>query len=598
MPIQDDDEASPRALGPRAILGGAFWSLRQAVRTNPRWVALAALASLLLALIPAAQVSVVAWVVESATGSTWTDALVPVLVLTALVGLSQVVSSAENLTGQRASLRLRSDLVRRTAATAAVLTPRRIADPPIRALVEGGRNSTFELARGPISVISALSAIVAALALGAALLPFSAVAAGLVVLALVPGLITFSWAARMQDEQFDEETRHAFRARYLVDQLIDLRTARELATFGTGPKLAARANDAHGRATAILDRTYARLLKGELLGGVATAVLLGGALIAVLSAGSGSAGLMAGVLGVIAGLQATRGAGFALGDVISVAPKIVRFRELEELADSAPTQHVVGEVGSLEAHGLSITYPGADRPAVQDASLRAEAGEMIALVGVNGAGKTTLVSALMGLVDLDQVGHEHGHKSGVVEIDDADASTLGSAERLSRFGLVTQEFGRYEMTVRDAVALGTPREDLADEEIWQALDAARAGDLVRRLPGGLDTMLGPQFGGVGLSGGQWQRIALARIHLRGAGIRVLDEPTSAIDAEAEQEVFAQLRETAAGHITIVVSHRAWTLRGMDRIHVLEEGRIVETGTYEELLAPGTRFAEIFAQQLT
>ncbi|MGO3313838.1 MAG: ATP-binding cassette domain-containing protein, partial [Brachybacterium tyrofermentans] len=232
----------------------------------------------------------------------------------------------------------------------------------------------------------------------------------------------------------DEETRHAFRARYLVDQLIDLRTARELATFGTGPKLAARANDAHGRATAILDRTYARLLKGELLGGVATAVLLGGALIAVLSAGSGSAGLMAGVLGVIAGLQATRGAGFALGDVISVAPKIVRFRELEELADSAPTQHVVGEVGSLEAHGLSITYPGADRPAVQDASLRAEAGEMIALVGVNGAGKTTLVSALMGLVDLDQVGHEHGHKSGVVEIDDADASTLGSAERLSRFG--------------------------------------------------------------------------------------------------------------------------------------------------------------------
>ncbi|MGO1978303.1 ATP-binding cassette domain-containing protein [Brachybacterium tyrofermentans] len=589
MPSPDADDPSPRTLGPRVILGGAFWSLRQAVRTNPRWVALAALASLLLALIPAAQVSVVAWVVESAAGSTWSDALVPVLVLTALVGLSQVVSSAENLTGQRASLRLRSDLVRRTAATAAVLTPRRIADPRVHALVEGGRNSTFELARGPISVISALSAIVAAIALGAALLPFSAVAAGLVVLALVPGLITFSWAARMQDEQFDEETRHAFRARYLLDQLIDLRTARELATLGTGPKVAAKANDAHGRATEILDRTYARLLKGELLGGIVTALLLGGALIAVLSAGSGSAGLMAGVLGVIAGLQATRGAGFALGDVISVAPKIVRFRELEELADSAPTQHVVGEVGSLEAHRLSITYPGADRPALRGASLRAEAGEMIALVGVNGAGKTTLVSALMGIV-----GPDHG----VVEIDGVDAGELLAAERLGRFGLVTQEFGRYEMTVRDAVALGTPREDVADDEIWQALDDARAGDLVRRFPEGLDTMLGPQFGGVGLSGGQWQRIALARIHLRGAGIRVLDEPTSAIDAEAEQEVFAQLRETAAGHITIVVSHRAWTLRGMDRIHVLEEGRIVETGTYEELLAPGTRFAEIFAQQLS
>lgn len=594
MPTQDDDEASPRALGPRVILAGAFWSLRQAVRTTPRWVALAALASLLLALIPAAQVSMVAWVVESATGSTWTDALVPVLVLTALVGLSQVVSSAENLTGQRASLRLRSDLVRRTAATAAVLTPRRIADSRVHALVEGGRNSTFELARGPISVISALSAIVAAIALGAALLPFSALAAGLVVLALVPSLITFSWAARMQDEQFEEETRHAFRARYLLDQLIDRRTASELATLGTGPKVAAKANDAHGRATEILDRTYARLLKGDLLGGVATALLLGGALIAVLNAGAGSGGLIAGVLGVIAGLQATRGAGFALGDVISVAPKIVRFRELEGLADTAPTQHVVRDVGSLEAHGLSITYPGGARPAVQGASLRAEAGEMIALVGVNGAGKTTLVSALMGIVELDSGGVGHG----VVEIDGVDAGELSAAERLGRFGLVTQEFGRYEMTVRDAVALGTPRDDVADEEIWQALDAARAGELVRRLPEGLDTMLGPQFDGVGLSGGQWQRIALARIHLRGAGIRVLDEPTSAIDAEAEQEVFAQLRETATGHITIVVSHRAWTLRGMDRIHVLEEGRIVETGTYEQLLAPGTRFAEIFAQQLT
>jgi ATP-binding cassette subfamily B protein len=103
---------------------------------------------------------------------------------------------------------------------------------------------------------------------------------------------------------------------------------------------------------------------------------------------------------------------------------------------------------------------------------------------------------------------------------------------------------------------------------------------------------------VGLSGGQWQRIALARIHLRGAGVRILDEPTSAIDAEAEQEVFAHLRDTAAEHITLVVSHRAWTLRGMDRIHVIEEGRIVESGTYRELLAERSRFAEIFTEQIS
>ena len=189
------------------------------------------------------------------------------------------------------------------------------------------------------------------------------------------------------------------------------------------------------------------------------------------------------------------------------------------------------------------------------------AGALLAVLRA-GAGAAGLDAGVLGIVPVT---------AGTVEIDGVDAAGLSPQERLARFGLVTQEFGRYEMTVRAALALGTPEEEIPEEAFWRALAAARADGMVRSLPQGLDTMLGTRFGGVGLSGGQWQRIALARIHLRGAGIRVLDEPTSAIDAEAEQEVFAQLRETAAEHLTIVVSHRAWTLRGMDRIHVLEGG---------------------------
>lgn len=215
------------------------------------------------------------------------------------------------------------------------------------------------------------------------------------------------------------------------------------------------------------------------------------------------------------------------------------------------------------------------------------AGALLAVLRA-GAGAAGLDAGVLGIVPVT---------AGTVEIDGVDAAGLSPQERLARFGLVTQEFGRYEMTVRAALALGTPEEEIPEEAFWRALAAARADGMVRSLPQGLDTMLGTRFGGVGLSGGQWQRIALARIHLRGAGIRVLDEPTSAIDAEAEQEVFAQLRETAAEHLTIVVSHRAWTLRGMDRIHVLEGGWIVESGTFEELLSSGSRFAEIFAEQL-
>ncbi|MGO2311738.1 MAG: ATP-binding cassette domain-containing protein [Brachybacterium tyrofermentans] len=591
MLTEEDDAPAQRALGLGSIVAGARWSLGQAVRTSPRWVVLTVITSLVLALIPAAQVRAVAWMVEVADDGV-RSAMLPLLVLTLLVGAGQVIGSAENLVGQRAGLRLMSGLNERLAGIAAMLEPKQLASPGTHALLEGTRESTFALSRAPGSVISALSALLAAVALGAAIWPFSPLAAGLVVLALVPNLVNFAWSAGMQDARFAEGAKHGARFRYLLDQLVDGRTGAELATLGTAAKVARDAGSAHGRFARVNDGIYAALLRGDLLGGAVTAALLGAALLAVLVDGAGAAGLSAGVLGVIAGLQATRSAGYSMGDVISVAPMVIRFRELEELGalGGAMEPHdVVSDVRSIEARGITVTYPGAEGPAVQGASVRAEAGEIIALVGVNGAGKTTLVSALLGGIAPD---------SGTIEIDGVDASTMGTAERFASFGLVTQEFGRYEMTVRDAVALGTPREDLADEEIWQALDAARAGDLVRRLPEGLDMMLGPQFGGVGLSGGQWQRIALARIHLRGAGIRVLDEPTSAIDAEAEQEVFAQLRETAAGHITIVVSHRAWTLRGMDRIHVLEEGRIVETGTYEELLAPGTRFAEIFAQQLT
>ncbi|ATG55253.1 ABC transporter [Brachybacterium ginsengisoli] len=588
MPSPPPAPAPGRGGGIGRVLGGVRWSIALAARRSPAWFLLTILTSLVLALVPAAQVRAVSWLVGVAEAGGLLAALAPLLLLTVLVGVGQILGSAENLVGQRISMRLMLALDSRLAASAAALSPRRTADPRVHALFEGTRTSTWALSRSPGAVIGALSSLLAALALGAAIAPFSMLAAVLVVAALVPNLLVFAWSARIQDRRFEEAAAHGARFRYLFDQLVDARTGTELATLGTGPRVARDAAAAQARMTGIQDRLYALLLRGDLLGGLVTAVLLGGALVAVLAEDGGAAGLSAGVLGVVAGLQATRGAGFAIGDVISAGPLVARFREIEALPEETETQVVVPGVESLEIRDLTVTYPGARVPSLEGASLRAERGEMIALVGVNGAGKTTLVNALLGIVEPER---------GEALLDGKPARALSAAARLGHFGLVTQEFGRYEMTVREAIALGTPKEDVADEEIWIALDAARAGDLVRRLPHGLDTMLGPQFGGTGLSGGQWQRLALARIHLRGAGIRVLDEPTSAIDAEAEQEVFAQLRETAAGHITLVVSHRAWTLRGMDRIHVLEEGRIVESGTYQELLVPGSRFAEIFTEQL-
>ncbi|WP_114854968.1 ABC transporter ATP-binding protein/permease [Brachybacterium sp. YJGR34] len=589
MPARNRHDAPRRAVGLRRVLAGVWWSLELAVRRAPAWFLLTVATSVVLALVPAAQVRAVAQLVTASEQDGLRAAVLPLLALTLLVGLGQLAASAENLIGQRISLRLMLGLNARLARIAASLPPGRLKDPQVHALLDGTRSSTFALSRSPGSVISALSSLLAALALGAAIWPFSPLAAGLVVLALIPSLVNYAWSAGIQDARFEEAAAHGVRFRYLLDQLVDARTGTELATLGTGPALAAAAEEAHSRMSRIQDRLYSLLLRGDLIGGLITSVLLGAALIAVLAEGGGAAGVSAGVLGVVAGLQATRGAGFAVGDVISAGPLIARFREVAELAEEVAPQEIVRTAERLEVIGGSVTYPGSARPALRHASVQVRADEMIALVGVNGAGKTTLVDAMLGIVALDE---------GRIEIDGVDASTLTFAQRFAHFGLVTQEFGRYELSVRDAVALGTPRTDVRDAEIWAALAAARAESLVHSFPDGLDTMLGPQFGGVGLSGGQWQRIALARIHLRGAAIRVLDEPTSAIDAEAEQEVFAHLRETAAGQLTIIVSHRAWTLRGMDRIYVLDRGEILESGSFEELRAPGTRFSALFAQQLS
>lgn len=584
----DDDASHARRAGLRAVVSGAAWSLRRSWTTAPGWFLTMVLSAVLLAMIPALQVRTVAWLVgDAADGATWTTMLLPLILLTLLVSLTEVINSAENLIGQRSALRLKRKLDLEVAEVASRRSPAQIADDQLHAALDGVRNDTYHLSRSAGSVIGAVGAVLTAAALAISLWSFSALAAVLIVLALVPTLVNYGWSATMQDRHFEEMGAHSTRSRYLMEQMVDQRTAQEIATLGSGPLVQNRLGCALGEHDRLMDRMLALIMRGDLLGGLFTALLLGGALIAVVRESVGAAGLSAGVLGIIAGLQTTRAAGFAMGDVLGSAPRVARFRELQEAVPPWEAQEIVPVCEELVVQGITVTYPGADSPALQDASLTVRRGEMVALVGVNGAGKTTLVNAVIGLVTAQQ---------GSVMFDGVDASTLTSAQRFARIGLLTQEFGRYEMTVRDAVALGSPREDVTDQEIWAALDAARAGDLVRRMPDGLDTMLGQQFGGRGLSGGQWQRLALARIHLRGAGIWVLDEPTSAVDAEAEQEVFAQLQETRAERITLVVSHRAWTLRGMDRIHVVDGGRIIESGTYAELMSGPTRFAQIFAEQ--
>lgn len=243
----------------------------------------------------------------------------------------------------------------------------------------------------------------------------------------------------------------------------------------------------------------------------------------------------------------------------------------------------------LRLVGASFRYPGAARPALDGVDLHVPPGTKLALVGSNGSGKTTLVKLVLGL---------YQPTAGRVLLDGLDVAAWDPVALRRRMGVVLQDFVRYQMSAGDNVGLGDlPRLDDASAQ-ERAVDRGLARELVDALPAGLRTRLGRWFkGGTELSGGQWQRMALARAFMReDADLLVLDEPTAAMDAEAEAALFAHIKHAAADKMALLISHRFSTVRLADRILVLDGGRVLEEGTHEALMALGGRYATLFSLQ--
>ena len=244
--------------------------------------------------------------------------------------------------------------------------------------------------------------------------------------------------------------------------------------------------------------------------------------------------------------------------------------------------------GGFEFRNVSFTYPGTNRTVLRNFSFKLSPGERVALIGENGQGKTTVVKLITRLYDPTE---------GQILLNGVDLREYSLEDLHREIGVIFQDFVRYEMTARDNIAVGRVDRPHQQSEIEFAAHKSLAESVVNKLEHGYDQMLGRRFeGGVELSGGEWQRVALARAYLRDAQLLILDEPTAALDAKSELEVFERFAELTLGKMALLISHRFSTVRMADRIVVLSGGRLIEEGNHQQLISSGGLYAEMFEMQ--
>lgn len=561
-----------------------LWAFQYTLKAHRKLTIIVSCISLCIASLPALNVLAIKYVSESFNAQQ--SLLLPLVFLVVNFAVTMIVSQAldyyKELLSDQVFIQVNNDfeqqIIRFPAAQYAdskhldLLRNTRTAVE--KKSVFNSFSSCLQLIAGCFTVASLL------LALGH--IDFQA--ALVAIFAPVPIIVNYFLRFRINDKYWDVISRSLRRADYYNEQLIYQRPALELATLG-GTQLIARKSREH-----VIQGTQKHLTKElkfailELIAGILTTALFG-ICVYLLVHNLQLTAIIAAIAGLTSYLQSLKNIGRYVNTLNnSLVPNrnLQKFLAFEPQAQTF-TPLVMGD--SLNFTGVSVRY--GDKVAVDNVEITLNKDGFTALVGLNGCGKTSLLKAMMG-TQLDSQGelHTESHQLPLNQLQ-------GSLD----YATVQQEFGRYEIVLRDFLSLGMTR-TVSEEEYWRALDQVGLQDFVQNLPLQLDTMLGEQWEkGINLSGGQWQRLALARVFLKRTPVLFLDEPTSAIDAQIEETIFENLTQLSHQSLILLTTHRASTLKNARWIYVMREGKIVEQGTFSQLNQQGTYFHELFAAQL-
>nr|UXE46219.1 lipid A export ATP-binding/permease protein MsbA [uncultured bacterium] len=587
----------------RQLLTNGRWALTFTWRCNRALTIALVILYVVQSILPAAQALATRGVIDSAVSQLRTSRMAlglmaPWLVFAFVATLAEgIVRIAQDYGSRRIEDDLNLELNSVILRHAGELDVSFFEDPTAQDILFRARqNSAGILSRfvgTTLGVIANLIQIVSLLAIVVAIEPLVLI---VIIIAAVPYL-RFQW--HLTRNRYELERSRSTKRRwtqYFVSSLTDGGAVPEAKILNLAPMMTAKFR---ALMSEFRDQDRRLLLRSSRASGVfsgfaTTAIYLLFARVALkVLKGSSTMGDLA-----IFGAAAARLRATVEGEINAVAnlqEQMLNVSDLRDFLGAEPRiAHAPGAVslpncrGEIEFDRVFFTYPGSNEPVLHDISFSVRPGETLAIVGENGSGKSTLVKLMVRFYD---------PTSGCVRLDGHDLRDLDPEDLHSHFSFTFQNFGRYEATIGENISYGDWRRLSGDKEEIERVGAMSGIDeMVRRLPAAYDTRVGRQFGGFELSVGQWQRLALARAFAREVSVVILDEPTSNLDSKAEDDLLIRCRALAHGRTTVLISHRLSTLRGSDRIIVMDRGRIVEVGSHDELIRRAGQYTRLYGRE--